>query len=94
MELPILECAVCGQGVHKPCLLNLATIPKIMQILMLTLNVELFKSLYNPLNLPRMFSICHTCQPNTIPNGSDGDNKRIKKPTIGKGAQTLNLIED
>ena len=79
MELPILECAICGQGVHKPCWLNLATIPTNNTDIDENTDAELFRSLYNPLNLPGMFYICHACQPNTIPTDSDGDNKRKKK---------------
>ena len=76
LELPILECAVCGQGVHKPCWLNLATNNTNIDE---DTDAELFRSLHNPLNLPGMFYVCHACQPNTIPNDSDGDNKRKKK---------------
>eukprot|EP00111_Clytia_hemisphaerica_P012671 TCONS_00037269-protein len=89
MELPILEYAVCGQGVHKPCWLNLATIPTNNTNIDEDTDAELFKSLYNPLNLPGMFYICHACQPNTIPSDSDSDNKRKKKKITKDAAPSI-----
>ena len=75
-EDPILECSVCGQGVHKPCWLNLAAISSNNTDISDTIDSDAFKILYNPLNLPGLFFVCHACQPNTIPSDSEGDNKR------------------
>ncbi|XP_066933083.1 uncharacterized protein [Clytia hemisphaerica] len=36
-----------------------------------------------------MFYICHACQPNTIPRGSDGDNKRKKKKVTKDAAPSI-----
>ena len=76
LEDPILECSVCGQGVHKPCWLNLAAISSNNTDISDTIDSDVFKSLYNPLNLPGLFFVFYACQPKTIPSDSEGDNKR------------------
>ena len=80
-EDPILDCAICGQAVHKPCWLNLATGSSSSDTTDITdtIDADIFKSLYNPLNLPGLFYVCHACQPKTIPSDSEGDNKRKRK---------------
>ena len=79
-ESPILECAVCGQGIHKPCWLNLASIANNEDIGDVT-NPEMFEKVYNPLNLPGLFYICEYCKPNTIPSDEEGNYKRKKSAT-------------
>ena len=60
-EDPILECSVCGQGVQKPCWLNLAAISSDNTDIPDTIDSDAFKSLYNPSNLPGLFFVCHAC---------------------------------
>ena len=77
-ETPILECAICGQGVHKPCWLNLAAIASNNTDIDDAADAEIFKTMYNPLNLPGIFYICKCCESNTIPSEEEGNNKRKK----------------
>ena len=78
-ELPILECSVCGQGVHKPCWLNLAAIAsKNTDTDYEISDAEAFKKYYNPLILPGIFYVHECCQPNTILCEDEGNNKRKK----------------
>ena len=72
-ETTILDCAVCGQGVHRQCWLDLASVSNDVAV---TVDAESFKHIYNPLNLPGFFYICDSCQPNTIPSEDKGNYKR------------------
>ena len=74
-EIPILECAICGQGVHTKCWLEIASIPDSE---LNDLNPDKFKKIYNPLDLPGIFYICEACKPNTIPNEEEGNYKNKK----------------
>ena len=76
-DKPILECAVCGQGVHEKCWLQLASVmsPKVIPD---SINAEDFEKLYNPLNIPGIFYVCNVCRPTTIPNDETGNYKRRK----------------
>ena len=78
-EHTILECGVCGQGVHKPCWLNLTSISTNNTDLG-EVDAEQFKKLYNPLNLPGLVYICDYCKPSTIPSKEEGNIKRKKRP--------------
>ena len=76
-DCPILECAICGQGVHKPCWLNLASIGT--NNFNEPVDAEVFKTMVNPLNLPGMFYICDPCKVTTIPSDEEGNSKRKKR---------------
>ncbi|MGB1915918.1 MAG: hypothetical protein ACPHL3_08115, partial [Paracoccaceae bacterium] len=80
-ETTILDCAVCGQGVHKQCWLELASISTEVSE---TINAEQFKQCYNPLNLPGIFYICNACKPNTIPSEEEGNCKKKKSGAISE----------
>lgn len=82
-ESPILECAICGQGVHKKCWMHLASAMSNADELTVgkplsDIDKTSFKKLYNPLNLPGLYYICDICQDTTIPNDEDGNSKRLK----------------
>ena len=96
-DCPILECAICGQGVHEPCWLNLASIAK--DDLNEPVDAEVFKTMVNPLNLPGMFYICDPCKVTTIPSDEEGNSKRKKRTQSTSQAQnnhrpTNNEVED
>ena len=94
-EDPILECSVCGQGVHKPCWLNLAAISSTDSAdISDTIDADTFYSLYNPLNLPGLFYVCHACQPKTIPSDNEGDNKRKRKRALSVKTKTTPPIQE
>ena len=86
-EKAILECAVCGQGVHKVCWLQLASVMPDNEIP--DMNADNFKTIYNPLQLPGIFYICDACKPTVIPNEEDGNLKRTK----GKKAAKSHVAE-
>ena len=70
---------MCGQGVHKPCWLNLAAIAsKNTDTEYEISDAEAFKKYYNLLNLPEIFYVCKCCQPNTISSEDEGFNIRKK----------------
>ena len=82
-ETPILECSICGQGVHKKCWMHLASIMSNVDDLSVgeplsDIDNVSFKKLYNPLNLPGIYYICDICKDTTIPNDEDGNSKRLK----------------
>ena len=83
-ESAILECAICGQGVHKRCWMQLASAMSNADELTVgeplsDIDKASFKKLYNPLNLPGLYYICDICQDTTIPNDEDGNSKRLKQ---------------
>ena len=86
-EKAILECAVCGQGVHKLCWLQLASVLPDDEIP--EMNADNFKKMYNPLQLPGIYYICNACKPTVIPSDDDGNLKRTK----GKKAGNAQVVE-
>ena len=87
-ETPLLECAICGQGVHRECWIHLASAVSNELISASDIDKVCFKKLYNPLNLPNIYYICEICKEATIPNVEDGNKKR-KKPKV-TGNETAN----
>ena len=77
-ETPLLECAVCGQGVHKQCWSELARSMRGNDD-PIKLDANSFKAMYNPLNLPGLYYICKACKDSTIPNEDNGNSKRKSK---------------
>lgn len=68
LETPLLECAICGQGVHRKCWIQLAKSKSLLnQVTNDTMNADTFQGIFNPLNLPDLYYICTACKDNTIP---------------------------
>ena len=67
---PFLECVVCGQEVHKPCIVN---------ILGEDTDAANIQQLYHPFNLPGIHYICHPCEVSTLPHKDTGLKKKGKK---------------
>ena len=88
-EVPILECAICGQGVHKECWVDIASTMMNPNDIPEELNADTFKALFNPLKLPGMFYICNACQPTTIPSDETGNYKRKNKSSTTAEKQPL-----
>ena len=59
-ETPLLECSICGQGVHRKCWTELARAMASSDDTS-DLNAVSFQALYNPLKLPGMYYICEVC---------------------------------
>ena len=81
---PILECSICGQGVHKVCWMRLASAMSNVDDLTVgqplsDIDKTCFRKLYNPLNLPGLYYICDFCKDTTIPNDEDGNSKKLKQ---------------
>ena len=58
-----------------------------------TVDADTLKTIYNPLNLPGLFYVCHACQPKTIPNDDEGDNKQKRRCALSVKA-TPEMQED
>ena len=71
-EVPLLTCALCGQGIHSPCLLQLLEVPPEQQD---SFGPEEVQKKINPCNLPGFFYICHCCEKDKIPSDDDGKKK-------------------
>jgi hypothetical protein len=80
-ETPLLECCICGQGVHTECWTELAKVKGNLDN-MFDLNAASFQDIYNPLKLPGMFYICKICQESTIPDDDSGNTKRKPKEAL------------
>ena len=82
-DKPLLECSICGQGVHTACFVEIARAMQINRTVSTVdefkWDAENFKSVFNPLKLPGLFYICEACQPNIIPSEDEGNYKRLKK---------------
>ena len=74
-EPAFLDCAICGQGVHKQCWLNIANIALSPEEVPTKSTAKEFERLWNPLRLPGIFYICSACQPTTIPSEDEGNYK-------------------
>ena len=74
-EPAFLDCAICGQGVHKQCWLNIANIALSPEEVPTKTTAKEFERLWNPLRLPGIFYICSACQPTTIPSEDEGNYK-------------------
>ena len=82
----LLECAICGQGVHRKCYTELAaaTIDTGVCDLVFSkdMNAEEFNNVWNPLKLPGVLYLCEVCQDNVIPSDDAGNRKTRKKVEI------------
>ena len=80
LDTPLLECAICGQEVHRKCFMSLvkAAMPSEDNELQ-DLDATKFQALFNPLQLPGIFYICKACQVTTIPDEETGNSKTKKK---------------
>ena len=91
-EKSILECSICGQGVHSECWIEIAksSFPDNSDPLTQNDNLDCdsFKKMYNPLNLAGLFYICGACQPNVIPSDEEGNYKRNRKKNESRNANT------
>ena len=89
-ESPLLECSICGQGVHEECWSNLlsaassASDPLIDQ-------TDLIKKCLNPFNLPGVFYICPACEETTIPLEEE-NTKSKKKDNLPKKLPTPETV--
>ena len=72
----LLECAICGQDVHKPCFLQQfgATDQD--------MDHESIMKLINPYNIKNLFYICDPCIDNTIPHDESEKKKKEKNSEI------------
>ena len=94
LDTPLLECAICGQEVHRKCFMSLvkAAMPSEDEEVQ-DLDVNKFQALSNPLKLPGIFYICNACQVATIPDEDTG-NSKIKKKVSKKVPNNKVQTED
>ena len=71
-EVPLLKCAICGQGIHSPCLLQMLEVTPEHQD---SFGPDEVLKKINPCNLPGFFYICHCCEKEKIPSDEDGKKK-------------------
>lgn len=70
-DSPLLPCKICGQDVHKPCLMSRLRLNNADEI-----SESDARHIFNPLNLSGLHYICSHCEPTIIPNKEDGRPKR------------------
>lgn len=94
LEDPILECSICGQGVHRECWFKLAE-QATGYDKEVNLTADIFKSLFNPLNVPGLHYICNICEESTIPNEDEGNTKGLpKKGGIDKENAQTEMVDE
>ena len=71
-EVPLLKCAICGQGIHSPCLLQMLEVTPEHQD---SFGPDEVLKKVNPCNLPGFFYICYCCEKEKIPSDDDGKKK-------------------
>ena len=80
----LLNCAICGQEVHKECLQKLlasSTTEDAASDNINTLNKDDLLAIINPFKIPGFVYICQPCTANNIPNPEAGLKKGSKKST-------------
>ena len=90
-ECPLLECALCGQGVHRECWTKL--LPLGPNVSNCTYDNNIVMSEYvNPFKLPGIHYICAACEEKTIPR-VEGKQQTSNK-TDGPQPPKVNLLEE
>ena len=85
-ETALLECAVCGQGVHAKCWYSLLNIdPVAIGSVNITVN-----DYVNPSNLPGIHYLCTVCEERTIPSNTKQKNSTGVQPPHS----TINTTND
>ena len=77
-ECPLLECAICGQGVHRECWSNLLSLGSNASNCTYDNNIVISEYV-NPLKLPGIHYICAACEETTIPR-DEGKQQTSNKP--------------
>ena len=72
----LLECAICGQGIHQQCWEQLV---QVKQPGVTDHATESFKTIYNPLNMDNLFYICKPCSEVNIPEKKERKRKPASK---------------
>ena len=72
-EVPLLECALCGQGSHNSCILDLFGVLLAEQD---NFGPEEAKTKINPVGLPGLHYLCGACENDIIPDKETGLLKR------------------
>ena len=62
-ELPLLECALCGQGAHTPCLRQRLNLDVTQEV-----TAKDIIKMINPFSIPGMHYLCSECDESTIPS--------------------------
>ena len=73
-DAPFLDCAICGQGVHKKCWLDMMNIDSISD------RDTIVNKYINPCKLPGIFYLCSECEDRTIPKEPNQPSKKVSKP--------------
>ena len=81
-DIPLLDCAICGQEVHRPCFLEQFGAVDIQ------MDKSSLQKLYNPWNIKGLYYICQVCESSTIPQKDQGRKKSAKKSV------EINFISD
>ena len=68
-EKPLMECVMCGQGCHNPCVLN--SLGKTADDLN-SMSQEEIDKMINPCKDLGMIYMCHACQKIELPSSTDG----------------------
>ena len=77
-EKPLLECSICGQGVHEECWINLLTVTS-AEVDVTTDRNSIAQKYVNPFKLPGIFYICSACEITTIPKEEVKQKRRTEK---------------
>ena len=76
-ECPLLECAICGQGVHRECWLNLLSLGSNAPNCTYDNNIVISEYV-NPHKLPGIHYICPACEETTIPPDEESQQTSYK----------------
>ena len=92
-ECPLLECAICGQGVHEECWFNLlsgvSAIPDYVRN-----KINVIRKYVNPFKLPGIFYIFPTCEERTIPKVQAPKNtSSVPNPLHDQAQETDEMID-
>lgn len=90
-EITYLECAICGQGIHLPCLAR--KLGKNMDELK-TLTPAEIRNLIDPHGLPGLHYLCSYCAHDVIPNPNAGRLKTKKEPKAKKPKVSHSQMDD
>ena len=75
-DSPLLECAICGQGVHEECWLNLLSVASAASDY-ISDKSNVIRKCVNPFKLPGIFYICTACEESTIPKEDNMKTKNV-----------------
>ena len=86
-ELPLLECALCGQGAHTPCLRQRLDLDDTQEA-----TAEDIIKMINPYNIPGMHYLCLECGESTIPS-QDATSSRSRTGSLSV-PKTVDPVRD